>query len=250
MKSLKQLDLSTLDISSLDLSGLPSMQRGAEVVANEPEMSAFQKARLGMITGSNFDRVTYGRNPNGWSDAAMTYFYEILFEWLTYQPASNFDGSRATDWGNEQEPIAKELYEKETGHKIRTNKFFKAKGFKLVGCTPDGVGKDRGIEIKSPYGSRNHIRVLIEKAIPKEHIDQITGHSLCTRKKTIDFISFDPRMKREADRIIIIPHTPPTIAVEELEERLSKFEGMLIEALETLGIDWKKGIHKLYKDSK
>lgn len=217
---------------------------------SEPELTPFQKARLGKITGSQFHRVTYGRDDEGWSQSAWSYLYEIVFEWLTYQPATRFDGSRATEWGNEQEPVARSKYIEKTKQSVVANKFYVLKGFKLVGCTPDAVSKSKGVEFKSPYGAKNHIKALITKAVPAEHLDQVIGHRLCTNKKTIDFVSFDPRMIDEERQIVIIECKPPQIAVDELKERLKKFEALVIRHLEALGIDWEKGIHKIHAKKK
>lgn len=199
-------------------------------------LSDWQKARLGKITGSNFHRVTRGRGGKGWSQTAETYLYELVYEHATQTPANQFSGSAATEWGKDHEAEAIRVYEKITDEKVEIGKFYKAPGFKLVGCTPDGVGR-KGLEIKCPYGPKNHIRAIINKAVPEEYEDQVQGHMLCTERDLCDFVSYDPRFPAGMQIVIVnVERNPSTL--HELRERLAEFEQLLIETLAQLGIGW------------
>ena len=207
-----------------------------------PSLSDWQIARLGKITGSAFNRVTRGRGGKGWSQTADSYLHELIFEHITGQPASGFSGNAATDWGKENEPEAIRIYQERTGHKVKTGQFHAAPGFQLVGCTPDGVGK-KGLEVKCPYGPKNHIRTLINREVPDEYEDQVQGHMLCTGRDYCDFVSFDPRMPLQYGFVLVEVERSPSV-MQELRERLEDFELHLIETLETLEIDWKNPVWK------
>lgn len=198
-------------------------------------LSDWQKARLGKITGSNFHRVTRGRGGKGWSQTAETYLHELIFEHATKTSASRFSGNAATEWGNQHEPNGIRRYEEITGEKVKKGDFYKAPGFRLVGCTPDGVGK-KGLEVKSPYGPKNHIRTAINRTVPDEYEDQVNGHMLCTGRDFCDFVSYDPRFPENLQIIIVNVERQPH-ALQELRERLEEFEELLITNLAQLGIN-------------
>jgi hypothetical protein len=205
-------------------------------------LSPWQVERLGKITGSQFHRVTRGRGGKGWSQTAESYLYELVFEHITGQPATTFSGNAATDWGKEHEPEAIRIYEERIGNKVKKGQFFAAPGFRLVGCTPDGVGK-KGLEAKCPYGPKNHVRTLIDKCVPDEYEDQVQGHMLCTGRDYCDFVSFDPRMPIQYGFVLVEVERSPSV-MQELRERLEDFELHLIETLENLEIDWRNPVWK------
>lgn len=210
----------------------------AELEVAENTLSPWQKARLGKITGSNFHKIKRGRGGKGWSQTAITYSNEIVGEWMTKQPASNFTGSRATDWGNEWEPIAIKEYEYRTGQRVVRGKFYKAEKFRLVGATPDGVGK-KGLETKCPLSYTNHIRTLETLEVPDEYQDQVNGHILVTKRKVCDYASFHPIMIRPEWKMVIVEVERNKNDLEELCERLFEFEEMLISRLDRFDIDWR-----------
>ena len=212
--------------------------------SSEKGLSDWQRARLGKITCSNFHRVTRGGG-KGWSQTAMTYMNELIWEWLTGQPASNFTGNRATEWGQEHEAEAIAAYEKQYRRKVERGKFVRAKLFHLVGGTPDGVGKSTGLEVKCPYGAANHVAVLLDDReglgrVPKEYQDQVLGHMLITGKKGCVFVSYDPRPKRKEWRMAVVEVPRNEHEIQELSDRLTEFEELLIKRLDKLGVNWRQ----------
>lgn len=202
-------------------------------------LTDWQKVRLGKITGSCFNKVTWGRGGKGWSETAKSYMYDLVGEWITGLPASEFSGSRATDWGHQHEEMAIVEYQARTRRKLERGKFYKAKQFELVGCTPDGVG-NIGLEVKCPYSFKNHLRTAIERQVPSEYEDQVFGHMLVTGRKKCSYVSFDPRIERKDLRLVVIDVEWEQNKINSLSERLSEFEKDLIEILERLEIDYKK----------
>ena len=232
------------DLPLGDLEGL-ALAKAGNVSISEliGELTPFQKARLGKITGSQFGRIKRDKTGKGWSDGAESYMSEIIFEWITGMPAIDFAGNNATDWGEKYETEAIRKYEFKTGRKVKRSQFYKAKGFEgLVGCTPDGIG-ERGLEVKCPYGPKAHIGTLISGKVPEEYKDQVCGHMLCAERDWCDFVSYDPRMKKRPDlEMIIIEVEKNFIYMEDLTGRIYDFEQELIKRLDTLEIDWRKGI--------
>jgi len=207
-------------------------------VAEASGLSEWKKARLGKITGSNFHRVTRGRGDKGWSQTAETFMNEIIGEWMTGLPATDFS-SAATDWGTNWEDEAIRVYEQHTRRKVVRGKFYRAEKFRLVGCTPDGVGKGHGLEVKCPMTPRNHVWAIEHEEVPPEYRDQVNGHMLVTGKKKCAFVSYHPMMKRKEWKLFWMDVERNAWAMEELSERLFEFETDLICRLDKLDIDWR-----------
>ena len=201
-----------------------------------PELTDFQKTRLGKITCSNFHRITYARGTDQWSDTAESYLAELVFEHDTGTPASRFSGSAATEWGNEHEETAIQEYEARTGQKVIRQQFCKLAGFRLVGGTPDAVGK-KGLEVKCPYNPKNHYWTLQRRTIPKEYEMQVIGHILLTGRKACDFASFNPRSSNPHTRMVIIEKQRNEHEIEALTDKLFHFEETLFERLRLLEIE-------------
>lgn len=226
---------------NIDLSELPGVSALStmEAAPMQDGLSDWQRARLGMITGSNFHKVTYARNGSDWSETALTYMYDIIWEHVAGQPASEFSGSRATEWGNEWEQVAIDEYSRRSGNKVQQGKFFTAPGFCLVGGTPDGVGDLIGLEIKCPLSFKNHARTVITKTVPKEYMPQVQGHMLCTGKEKCVFVSFDPRIdeSRPNLRMAVVEVEYEPHVIKELRDRLLHFEATILEELDRLGVE-------------
>lgn len=205
----------------------------------DAEKDAWRMARLGKITGSRFAQVK--RTAKGeWGETAQSYLFELASEWLTGQPADAFN-SRATDWGIEHEPEALELYAKLTGVELQPGRFFQADGLRFVGSTPDGlIGDDGIVEAKCPWTPKNHLRTVINREVPEEYRDQVTGHMLVTGRKWCDFISYDPRIPNEKHRLVIVRVERDERQISALFERLSQFEQELLTLLDELGVDFEK----------
>ena len=63
-----------------------------------------------------------------------------------------------------------------------------------VGCSPDGITDDRGVEIKCPYDSSVHLNLIINDVIKPEYVAQCQFSMWVTGLTKWDFVSYDPRM--------------------------------------------------------
>lgn len=180
--------------------------------------------------------LTFTRQKDAWSETAMTYLFELVFENVTGKPASDFEGNEATDWGNEWEAKAIAEYEIRERKLVQPGKFCPAKGFGMFGATPDGfIGTDGLIEVKCPFSPKNHFRTVIRDRIPTEYQGQVAGQLLATGRQWADFVSYDPRIDDPALRLHVVHVTRNDFDLDELAERIGKFETMLLETLEKLG---------------
>lgn len=205
----------------------------------EKQLSDWQRARLGKITASRFGLVKKLKTGN-WGETALSYLYDLVGEHLTGQPSQTFTGNDATEWGNEYEAEAIHAYTKRTGKKVKSsNTFFQHPELQFVGGTPDGLVGEKGIiEVKCPFNFKNHIRTVINRAVPEEYVAQVHGHLWLSGRDWCDFVSFDPRItkKHASARLVIIRVTRNEMILNELENTIGEFHELLLTKLAALKV--------------
>lgn len=151
---------------------------------------------MGLFTASSIHKIMGAK---GLGDTGLTYIKTKVAEALGVRENEAY--SKAIEWGNENEPEAKEYYSIAFKKEISTPSFIVASWSKDFGCTPDGLidGEKKGIEIKCPFVPANHIdNLLIKsqkdlKAIRKEYYWQIVACMAVLDYDKWDFVSYDPR---------------------------------------------------------
>jgi len=160
------------------------------------EYSEWELQRLGKFTSSRIgDLMSKGKGKyKFWGDMAMRYIYEKIAELMTGIPHFNAE-SKSIQWGNDNEHLAIEEYNKGAKVKAKHMGTTFIKFNDMCGGSPDGfVGNDGIIEVKCPYVSANHIKTFITGEISSDHIFQCQGNMLFADKKWCDYVSYDPRM--------------------------------------------------------
>lgn len=151
------------------------------------------QARCGRFTASRMADLT-ARTKSGQSASRKNYLAELLIERLTNTPTESFT-SAAMQWGTDNEPEARRLYE--LSHFVTVDEvgFIVHPVYEYAGASPDGlVGDDGAIEIKCP-NTATHVETLRSGTIPDKYYKQIQWVLDCTRREWCDFVSYDPRMK-------------------------------------------------------
>lgn len=168
-------------------------------MSHEQKSPEWYAARAGKFTGSEiYKLMKSGRSKDKiFGDTAITYMIDKIAEIMTNGQSiryKQFD-SRATEWGNDQEPFAIQAYEGFTGNKVTPTGFIQLNDH--FGASPDGlIGTDGLIECKCPYNTVNHVRHLMIQTpdeLPEEYYWQIQAELLATGRKWCDFVSYDPR---------------------------------------------------------
>jgi putative phage-type endonuclease len=149
--------------------------------------------RLGKITGSGFHNLlSNSKSGVGLSKTALTYAYQLIAERLT-GCRDEFGGNKYTEWGNENEALAREFYEAETFNPVGQVGFVEKNEW--CGCSPDGlVGEDGMIEIKCP-STKKFVEIIYTGDIPDNWIAQMLFNMWVCEREWCDFVLFDPRMK-------------------------------------------------------
>jgi putative phage-type endonuclease len=164
--------------------------------------------RRGKFTGSEIWKlmVEPRTKTETFSETAKTYILEKIAEEnsLNDEPMAEFLAA-SLQWGIDNEPKAKEYYEKLTGNKVMEVGFIQLENFEhYCGGSPDGlINYESIIEIKCPFSQPNHIKhILIPedrvKSELREYYWQMQFYMACYEEvKHCEFISFDPRITRD-----------------------------------------------------
>ena len=177
-------------------------------------------------------------------NGAKKYIAKIVNEQLTGHSHST-ETFKQMEWGNDNEPIAAQLYEKETGNKV-INCGFLEHETGIWGGSPDGlIGDDGIIEIKCPYDPANHTGVMLNqlvfKEVPEDIINlyqrdyswQCHGYMALTGRSWVDFVTFDPRQD-EGLQLNIIRLERDESKIEAISERIKEINQVVQELIKTV----------------
>ena len=166
------------------------------------------KIRRGKITASHATAIANcGKGLN-------SYILEIMADYFSCAEKEQFS-NKHTERGNKLEPIARSIYEIETGNQVKQVGFIEYNDY--VGCSPDGlVGDDGGIEIKCP-DDKEYFKLLLEKegAISSDYMWQVQMNLLITERKWWDLIFYNPNYKQT---IIVFRIYPDEEAQKKLKQ--------------------------------
>lgn len=179
---------------------------------------AWKESRRGVITASRFrdcrDRLKNG----GASKKCLVYAMDVARERLGGYPQDLFV-SQAMLAGTEQEPIARSLYEIQTGNFVDEAGFITTDD-RLFGVSVDGLIGDEGIiEIKTQVSSDTLFTAIVDGDI-SAYIDQCNGAMWLLGRKWVDLVLWAPDL--ECLRIHRIERNDD--AIEALEADLMEFE--------------------------
>lgn len=189
--------------------------------------------RLGVGTASKTAEMIAGKK----TATRATYMNTLIAQVATRELPEQIN-ARALDWGKAQEPLARSAYEFMHGNKVEEVGFI-YRSDKRLGASPDGLIKEikKGIEIKNPYSTANHIDFLLMDKIKLEYIYQVQFSLWITGLETWDFCSFDQRMKNGN---ILKVHTleADLVLFERFENEIGEFLLDMDKGLEKLSIEW------------
>ena len=182
------------------------------------------RARLGMPTASQFDRIlTPARRQ--YAKGATGYRNLLVAEWLLGCPV-DWDGNGWTARGTELEAEAREWYQFTTDREV-VEVGMVLRADEKVGGSPDGlVGDDGGIEIKC-LAAHNHVAQLLDE--DDAHTGQVQGLLYLTGRAWWDLVFYNPQIPSVIRRI-----TPDPDYHAALDVALTRFVRELDEAKDRL----------------
>ena len=149
-------------------------------------------ARIGKVTASGVVGICKGVKGK-YLASRKNYMADKIIEILTGAAADSFI-STAMQWGTDTEPLARAVYEGETGNMVTEIGFLDHSKIDRLGASPDGiVSMDIILEIKCP-NTATHIEFLLNPVIERKYIYQMNCQMMCTGAKVCHFVSYDPRL--------------------------------------------------------
>ena len=139
------------------------------------------KDRIPYVTASNIAPVM----AKGSGATRQNYMVKKMCELLSGEPVKGYKSKYMQD-GNDNEPVARELYTAITGNKVKELSFYYIEDEKL-GASSDGeVDQDGIIEIKNVIPAEQ-VRFLTTGKIKSEYIKQMQTQMYVLEKKWCDF---------------------------------------------------------------
>jgi putative phage-type endonuclease len=172
------------------------------------------------MTASNARAI--GNNGKG----LETYIYELVADYYSTGEKEQYTNEHI-ERGNELEPIARSVYELETGRKVDEVGFIAVGEYS--GCSPDGlIEKDGGLEIKC-VDDKKYFKMLIDDTDIKDYDWQIQMCLLVSGREWWDLVIYNPNFNKN----MIIKRIPPDpVKQEKLKIGLAKGEKMIEELID------------------
>ena len=160
------------------------------------------------------------------SKSAQDYLYQLAGEAIVGRCEEGYT-NWAMEKGIEREAESRELFELIYGP-VRQVGFVYKDESKMFGCSPDGLLKDAGLELKNPL-LKTHVKYLLDGKLPIEYFQQVHGSMYVMDFTHYYFMSYYPGIAPFILRV----------------ERDEKFISRLAEELERFCFDLAKTIRKL-----
>lgn len=187
--------------------------------------------RCGRVTASRVADVM-AKTKSGPAAARANYMALLVAERLTGEVAESYTNA-AMQWGTDQEPQARALYEFQTDATVREVGFIDHAKIEMAGCSPDGlVGEDGMVEIKCP-NTATHLDTLLGEKIDGKYLKQMQFQMACAGRLWCDFVSYDPRLPPEMQLWVHRVERDEDV-VEEIEDAVSAFLAELAQKVEAL----------------
>lgn len=196
----------------------------------------WHKIRLGVITASKAHMIL----SKSTTQTYQNYLAELCAEIATKAPQDPIS-SKAIDWGNENEPLAIQTYEFETGRPVQRMAFLFGDDSLRTGCSPDGITELGGLEIKCPFNTQNHILSLTDGRVKKEYQTQVQYSMYVSGLQFWEFGSFDPRMLKNNLHTIGIERDEKTqkLLADAVPQFIHEMDRMLQVCGFEFGDQWK-----------
>jgi len=151
-------------------------------------------ARKGKLTASRADEII---TPTGKLSAGTRKLILELARQCILDDPLEFTGNEATKWGHDHEPIARAMFETETGYAVETVGMLQSLLSPCLACSPDGLfmigDVIHGLEIKCPRVD-THFQYYDAKELPAKYRPQVHYSMAITGIRTWYFMSFYPNL--------------------------------------------------------
>lgn len=169
------------------------------IVCKEQRTHEWHQARMGKITATGVAKAMHfvakgsvKRGDKRIESAAdrNKYIKELAWELITRVPTHHYV-SKPMEIGAQYEGEARTEYWMQTGNEVDQTGFVLHPTLDYLGCSPDGLGKRKGVEIKVPL-LETHEDYLTDGVVPEDCVPQLQCNMLCCEMPEWDFVSYAP----------------------------------------------------------
>jgi len=186
------------------------------------QSAAWVRQRIGWLTASRMKDVLATLKNGQPAEARRKYAMELVAERMVDGALDHFV-SPAMQWGIDCEPEAAAAYEEVTGTLLTTCGFHPHPRIEFFGATPDRLLANDGlVEIKCPT-TTTYVAWRAAGVVPAEHHPQMLAQLACTRRRYVDFVAFDPRVRQREHRIFIRRFEPTAEQIAAVEQAAEEF---------------------------
>ena len=195
------------------------------VIYCEQGSPEWHQARCGIISASNMKFLFTSRGEKTASGVRETYLNQVIAERLMQKPMDTFQ-SYDMERGTLLEAQARANFEMYLDVTVQEVGFHMHDDYD-IGCSPDGLFADTGVEIKCPKAN-THVRYMRSKKLPSEYIQQVQGTMYVMNLERYYFMSYHPDLK------------PIIIEVKRDNELIDKAAEILIAAAKIVKTETEK----------
>jgi len=195
------------------------------VIYCEQGSPEWHQARCGIISASNMKSLFTSRGEKTASGVRETYLNQVIAERLMQKPMDTFQ-SYDMERGTLLEAQARANFEMYLDVTVQEVGFHMHDDYD-IGCSPDGLFADTGVEIKCPKAN-THVRYMRSKKLPSEYIQQVQGTMYVMNLERYYFMSYHPDLK------------PIIIEVKRDNELIDKAAEILIAAAKIVKTETEK----------
>jgi putative phage-type endonuclease len=182
---------------------------------------AWVPARVGKLTASRMADAMDRRKDGKPGAGRLRLLHELLAERLVGS-ATNHYVTPAMQWGLDNEAGAADAYEAASGNILLPAGLVDHPTIEWFAATPDRLLDHDGlVEIKCPT-TQTYIAWKLAGAVPDEHKAQMCAQLVCTGRRYVDFVAFDPRVPAK-QRLFVRRYEPKREELEAVEEAARGF---------------------------
>lgn len=204
------------------------------------------QARIGKLTASRAAAIILRTKTGKPYAAYQEMLDEIVTERVTGQAVAH-PTTPAMQWGIDHEDEARGLYEIQTSQIVSESPFVPHPTIPGLGASPDGlVGTDGLVEIKCPT-TLVHISRVKVGVVPDCYKPQMLIQCLCTGRKWVDFVDYDPRLIGDFEplQLFIVRYTPTEEELRDAEQKCIEFLELVDKAMADLAQLAEGAVHDL-----
>lgn len=185
------------------------------------ELAGWLASRAGKLTASRMkDAMDFTKNGQPGAKR-LQLMKELLAERVTGDSVRHFV-TDAMRFGLEKEAEAKAAYEAETGILVMDAGFYDHPRIDYFGATPDALLPGGGLaEFKVPTSS-TYVEWVLAGVVPGQHKPQMIVQCACTGRAWVDFVAYDPRVRR-GKQLFIRRYEPTAEEIAKVETAAETF---------------------------